>query len=298
MRRASLPLVTPPQVSVVMPARNAESTVGGALAALSTQVSAVPWEIVVVDNGSSDSTSRVVASWSSRLPDLRIVACDRRGANAARNTGIRASRGELILCCDADDEAAPRWLEAMVDALQSFDLVGGCLDVDRLNPSFVAETRVNPVNGSLPVAGGLPYAVGASMGFHRLVFDRIGGFDEDFVFGGDEIDFCWRAQRAGFRIGLAPRAVTYYRFRTGMWAYYRQYRRYEVGAAQVCAKHVELGHLARPAVASQVKSVLRRSRAALRVDRFVRRDERWAYVYRVAVFVGSLEALARYRMIA
>lgn len=289
--------MTQPLVSVVVPARNAEATIGEALEALVAQHASVPFEVVVVDNASSDRTADVVDSWSRTCPRVRRVQCDRPGVNAARNLGARVARGALILCCDADDVVAPGWLAAMVEALESFELCGGLLEVERLNSGPVASTRGNLVECSLPVANGLPYALGASLGFRRDVFDAIGGFDEDFRYGADDVDFCSRAQDRGFRIGLASGALTYYRFRTDVRAYFVQYMRYEMGAAQLTAKRVASGHLARIAPSAQMRTLARQCCASLRVDRLVRRNERWAYVRRVAVFVGSVRAVATYHTI-
>src|SRR5262245_55292825 len=257
----------------------------------------MPFEIVVVDNGSSDRTASVVDAWACDLPHVRLVRCDRRGVNLARNRGASASRGPLILCCDADDVPERGWLDAMARALDTVDVCGGTFDTERLNAPRVAATRRNPAADSLPVAAGRSYALGASLGFRRVVFDAIGGFDDDFVFGGDDIDFCWRAQDAGFRIALAPGALTFYRYRATLRTYFGQYMRYEMGAAQVDAKRIASGQLERIPPRMQARTLARRSLAALRIDRFVRPEERWAYVRRVAVLVGSVRALGRYRTI-
>jgi len=200
---------------------------------------------------------------------------------------------------DADDAVAAGWLEAMADTLQSSDLAGGCLETELLNPGFIGTTRANPVNSSLPLAGDLPYAMGASLGFHRYVFDEIGGFDESFVKGGgDEVDFCLRAQYAGFRISFARGAVTHYRFKARLRDYFVQYLNYEVGNAHFCAKHAALGRIPPQETSAQLRALARRGRAVLRIDRLLHRDERWRYVRRVAVFAGSLVGFARYRFLA
>jgi glycosyltransferase involved in cell wall biosynthesis len=282
-----------------MPARNAESTIGDALAALSAQVTTAPWELIVVDNGSSDSTAALADSWAARFPSLRIVVCDEPGVNAARNAGVRAAQGELVVLSDADDMVAAGWLEAMTDALRSVDLAGGCLETELLNPGFIADTRANPAKDSLPLAGEFPFAVGTSLGFRRYVFDAIGGFDESFVRGGsDEVDFCVRAQYVGFHIGFAPGAVTHYRFKANLRDYFVQHLNHEVGSAYFSAKHAALGRLPTQTTSAQLRVLARRGRAVLRVDRLVRRDERWRYVRRAAVFAGSLVAFARYRTLA
>jgi glycosyltransferase involved in cell wall biosynthesis len=89
-----------PKVSVILPAFNAESTVGRALASVVAQ--AVPdVELIVVNDGSTDGTADVVRAL---CPTARIVTQPNRGVAAARNTGIANARGELIAFLDADDE--------------------------------------------------------------------------------------------------------------------------------------------------------------------------------------------------
>src|SRR5213592_3954280 len=92
-----------PDVSVVIPAHNAEAFLGAELAALAAQEYPGRWEDVVVDNESTDGTVRVAEHWSTAFSDLRVVACGGAGVNRARNAGLRAARAPKILICDADD---------------------------------------------------------------------------------------------------------------------------------------------------------------------------------------------------
>jgi glycosyltransferase involved in cell wall biosynthesis len=92
------------ELSVVIPARNAADTIGVQLESLVRQRFDRPWEVVVVDNGSTDGTRAAVESFADRLPGLRIVdASERQGIGYARNRGVEAACGRLIAYCDADD---------------------------------------------------------------------------------------------------------------------------------------------------------------------------------------------------
>ena len=100
-----------------------------------------PWEVVVVDNGSTDASVQVVEAWRERIPGLRIVdASGARGLNHARNRGADAARGDLLAFADADDEAVPGWLESLATAAAFADLVGGALDGDALNDGMIARS--------------------------------------------------------------------------------------------------------------------------------------------------------------
>jgi glycosyltransferase involved in cell wall biosynthesis len=210
-----------PEVSVVIPVRNGGAELDEQLAALADQTCAVAWEVVVADNGSTDGTVVAAEAWANRLPVRVVDASDVRGVGHARNIGVRAALGRFIAICDADDVVDPRWLEELVAVGRSYDLVAGTLEFDRLNPRPETGTTQAPLV-DFPLWGMLPFAIGANMGFRREVFDALGGWDETFIGGGDDIEFSWRAQLAGFQLGFAPDAVVHYRFRSSLRALARQ----------------------------------------------------------------------------
>jgi glycosyltransferase involved in cell wall biosynthesis len=124
----------PTLVTVVLPVRNGERHLGRQLAALAGQSYPDPWELLVVDNGSTDGSREVARSFAGELPQLRIVdASSHRGLNYARNIGVDAARGDLLAFCDADDAADPGWLAGLVDAAAGADIAGGVLDGQELN---------------------------------------------------------------------------------------------------------------------------------------------------------------------
>ncbi|MGK4578714.1 glycosyltransferase [Kitasatospora sp. HPMI-4] len=211
-------------VSVVIPARNAEATIAVQLDALYRQTYPGPWEAVVVDNGSSDGTRAVLRSWQRRMPQLRPVSApEASGANHARNIGCRLASGELVLCCDADDIVAPGWMAAMVETLRTSPAAGGALERRSLNGTVALAARPPKESDSLlDTFGFLPYPAGANCGFHKELWRRLGGFDESYRYGSDDVEFFWRAQLAGYELGFSPHAVVHYRLRDGPLAIARQ----------------------------------------------------------------------------
>lgn len=217
-------------ISVVIPAFNAAETLGLQLDALQSQ-SLAEFEVVVADNRSTDDTAKVARAHSGSL-DLRIVeAADRAGVSFARNVAVRASSGRSIVICDADDAVDEQWLEHMVTPLRqgTADIVGGMLSFHRFNDERTRRWRGADQVGPMMHRNFLPFAHGAAVGFNREVFDTVGGFDESLIGGGDDIDFSWRAQLAGFRLEAATEAIVHYRLRHDFRSVWRQMEAY--GAA-------------------------------------------------------------------
>lgn len=286
-------MIRPPAlVSVVMPALNMEAVISGQLDGLARQDYGGPWELVVADNGSTDRTRAIVNGWVDRIPGVRVVdAAQRRTVSHARNEGIRAARGELILLCDADDVVSSGWLRAMVDAARSFDAVGGRLDLDLLNPSRVVGERPTMFQVGLETIGDfLPYAVGANCGFSRELFDAVGGFDVAYVEGGDDIDFFWRAQLAGYTLGFAPSADVAYRYRPGGRACWRQFLRYGRADPQLYRAFRTAGMPRSSVVGALTRGGLLALRSPLQLAARTRSaDWTWKMAWRVGRLVGSVK---------
>ena len=213
-------------VSVVIPVLNAAATLGDQLDALARQDWTGDWEVVLADNGSTDGTRDVAVRYASMLPRLRVVdASDRRGANHARNVGAAAAEGELVLVCDADDVVEPGWIGAMVCAAECADVLGGAFEEDSLNDPVSRSWRGSPAPGArLPttLGGFLPFAVSANCGIRTSVLRALGGWNEEYPYGGDDVELSWRAQLQGYRLSYVPEAVVRYRFRSDLRGLARQ----------------------------------------------------------------------------
>lgn len=215
------------RASVIMPARNAADTLPDQLDALALQDADFVWELLVVDNGSTDATPEIARGYADRIPEVRLLTCERRGANAARNTGAEAARSDRLLFCDADDVVDPGWVRAMTAALTTYDAVGGRLDNDTFPSGFMPRYPEG-----VPVSAGfLPRAITANFGVRRAVWSEIGGFSEDYQYGSTDTEFCWRLQLAGHGLHYAPDAVVAYRHRNTLRSAAR--KAYLTGKAQV-----------------------------------------------------------------
>jgi GT2 family glycosyltransferase len=188
------------------------------LGALAGQQCDEPWEVVVADNGSSDTSVAVAQSWADRCGAIRIVdASERLGPSAARNAGVRSARGELLAFCDADDVVQPGWLSAFVAALEGADVVAGTFDLSSLNGAVPAD----PGPAATSQLGFLPAGLAANLAVRRPALDAVGGFDEDMSVG-EDIDLCWRLQLEGFRFAVTETAVVAKRERPDLRPLFRR----------------------------------------------------------------------------
>ncbi|MFC4463049.1 glycosyltransferase [Streptomyces xiangluensis] len=228
----------PDLVSVVIPVRDGALTLFAQLRALAAQTYTAPWEVLVVDNGSTDTTREVAEKARADLPGLRIVdAGERPGESYARNRGIAAARGDFIAFCDADDVADPGWLTALVRAAPDADLIGGSLDSSVLSPAYADEQPV-PMTEQTDF---LPFARGANCAAWKDVLTTIGGWDENYRGGGEDMDLSWRAHLCGYRVAYAHDARMHYRLRAELSSLARQKWNYGRSGARLYAAYGHVG---------------------------------------------------------
>jgi len=201
-----------PAVSVIVPARDAASTLPRTLAGLERQQLDAPFEVIVVDNGSNDDTAEI----AERHPlEPRVIRRRRgEGAGAARNDGVAASRGEALAFIDSDCDPTPTWLAEGLKTLSGVDLVAGAV---RPPP----EEPVDLFDRTLWVTREHGLYETANLFVKREWFERLGGF-QDWVperpdlpaaagrpFG-EDVWFAWRARRLGARTAFEPRSVVHH----------------------------------------------------------------------------------------
>ena len=192
--------------SVIIPAYNDPEGVRTTLRSLVVQ-SSDSYELLPVNNKSTDSTGTVVAEIATEFPDL-VFPCEEtevQSSYAARNTGVEHGSGDVLLFLDADMWVPETWIEDMVSTLESNDY-----DYLGCNVEVVADDRPNfweryEQSFSFPVETYLEdkhFAPTCALAVRREVFDEVGRFDERLESGGDK-EFGQRVHRAGFEQGYA-----------------------------------------------------------------------------------------------
>lgn len=244
-------------VSVVIAARNAAETIGSQVTAVLTQACNRSWELIVVDDASTDQTARAAdeaAGQAGRYRRLTVTAP--LGASGARRAGVDVALGALLVFCDADDVVQRGWLQALTEGSETDDAVGGYCDDTLLNPARLRRRRpAQPIDG-LPVGvGGVRYGLGANLAVRRDVYDAVGGWDPTIAHGTD-LDLCLRLQAAGFSLGWTPDAVVAYRHRPRRWALVVQSYRWGEADALLARRHAS--YLADRPESARVRAALGR----------------------------------------
>lgn len=213
------------QLSVVVPCYNGAETIAELLDSLANQTWSKRWEVIVSNNGSTDSTLDIIERYKGRIPGLRVAdASKRRGQPYALNVGVEAAAAENIAICDADDVVGDGYVRAIGEALERHDFVACRLDVKRLNPSWLIDGRKFPQDKELQKYHYPPFmahAGGGTIGVKRSLWLAVGGVDEALPYLHDT-DLCWKLQLAGTRLEFAPEAVIHIRLRHSLKGIYRQ----------------------------------------------------------------------------
>jgi glycosyltransferase involved in cell wall biosynthesis len=207
------------RVAVIVPAFQAESTLGGALASIAAQ-SRPADEVIVVDDGSSDGTVELAKSWDAQLPLTVLSTEHNAGPSTARRVGIDASRADLIALLDADDVWFPDHLVAMLGAYATTE--DGLASADTLAwiPGRAVTTR--PLNQSAPLPPRdkqLAWLLkenhlSISSLFSRARYDAVGGFRPQFR-GTEDWDLWIRMVRAGAAVARPDHPTVLYRLSRG-----------------------------------------------------------------------------------
>jgi len=184
------------------------------------------YEVIVVENGSS------VCEEIATSHGARYLWLPYGNMYAARNAGLRESKGEYILSTDSDCIVAPNWIEAYIDYFRAHPEIaalGG--PVERYKPETpVQKFGANLVAGQqslnylLPIMP-LPYVVTANCAYIRCALVQVGGYDDDLISGGD-VDVCYKLGLAGYKLAICPNAVVYHDNRLTVGSHFRRFFNY------------------------------------------------------------------------
>jgi GT2 family glycosyltransferase len=230
-------LSEPPSVSVIVCSYNGGRTLAGCLESLG-KLNYPNYEVILVDDGSTDNTAQV----ASEFPNVRYIHQSNHGLSHARNTGAAAAKGDVFVYTDSDCMADPDWLYYLVGTLTSGDYAG-------VGGPNVSPPARNSIQACVAAAPGGPSHVlltdtvaehvpGCNMAFYRWAFENVGGFDPEYRKAGDDVDFCWRLQQAGFVIAFSPTAIVWHHRRFTLREFLKQQEGYGEAESLLRFKHL------------------------------------------------------------
>jgi GT2 family glycosyltransferase len=196
-----------PEVSVIVPVRDGAGSLSALLDSLARQtLDPDRFEVIVVDNASRDRTAEV-----ARERGATVVSEPVPNRARARNAGAAAARADRFAFTDADCEAEPGWLEALLACEGRAPLLAGPVRVATGDPPNLVERYESLWRFAQEhwVADG--WAATANLCITREAFDRVGGLDPAYRHIGEDVDLCLRARRAGLALELCEGAVVSHR---------------------------------------------------------------------------------------
>ncbi len=208
------------RASVIIPAFNAEKTLARTLHALESQtLSRQEWQAIVVDDGSTDATASLVASfhWA------RGISIPHRGAAAARNRGAALARGEILLFTDADCEPQPDWIEKMLAPFDDPNVVGAKgtyrTSARGMTARFV-QLEYEEKYERMRRVEQIDFIDTYSAAYRREVFLTTSGFDESFPTASvEDQEFSFRLAERGCRLVFVPDAIVFHPHDASLGAY-------------------------------------------------------------------------------
>jgi O-antigen biosynthesis protein len=232
-------------ISVIVCSYNGAATIRDTLDGL-TKIKYPNFEIIVVNDGSTDNTASIVADYN-----VKLISTNNHGLSNARNTGMYNASGEILAYIDDDAYPDEHWLHylAYTYTKSSHASLGGPNIIpseDGPIATCVANAPGGPVHvlQTDEIAEHIP---GCNFSVRKDVLLKIGGFDPIFRAAGDDVDICWRIQEAGHTIGFNHSAVVWHHRRNSLKAYWKQQKGYGKAEALLEAKWPEkynaIGHL-------------------------------------------------------
>jgi GT2 family glycosyltransferase len=188
------------------------------------------FDIYLIDNASSDGSSEYV---EQNFPMVKIIRFEKNlGFAKAYNIAIRMIDADYIALLNDDTKAHPKWLEELVKAALEDEKAGalGSLILFLDHPNIVqhAGGMITPIGSGIDIGFGRPlhevdlrkryvgYVCGAAMLVKKEVFEKVGGFDDDYFAYFEDVDLCWRMWLQGYKVVLVPTSVAYHKY-GGSW---------------------------------------------------------------------------------
>jgi glycosyltransferase involved in cell wall biosynthesis len=259
----------------------------------------LPWELVIVDNNSSDNTKRVVDNFINNFDlNVKYVVEKHQGLSYARNMGVQKANGTIIAFTDDDCIVDQHWITSIAKEFHSDESIagiGGRVELyNKLDrPVSIRVSKEKMMLSSIDRLFNL--IIGCNMAFVRPVFDEIGGFDTNFGAGTrfastEDIDFLYRTYKKGLKIIYSPEILVYHNHgRRSNEQIRALYKGYAIGRGAFYCKHILMAdkdvlHLACSELSSLIKQIMKKS-----IKRQLTANQRLFFMYIVIGFMYRLK---------
>ncbi len=197
------------KASVIIPAYNAEQTIGKCMNALRKQTFK-DFEVIIVDDGSKDGTAKIAAGFKG----VKVLRQKNAGPATARNKGAKQAKGEIIVFLDSDCVAEKNWLEQMVAPFENQDISGVQGVYKNKQKELIARfthLEIEQRYSKMAKQEFIDFIGSYSAAYKKKVFDEMEGFDTSFpMASGEDTDLSFRINKAGYKMVFNQRAAVYH----------------------------------------------------------------------------------------
>ncbi|MFQ6137149.1 MAG: glycosyltransferase [Candidatus Hydrothermarchaeales archaeon] len=214
-------------ISIIVPVYNAEETVKGCLESLSNQDYDGEYEVILVDDGSTDKSRQMIERYAEKTQkQIALLTQEHKGPAAARNLGAGRARGDIILFTDSDCVADEDWIVEMIKPLEDEGVVGVQGRYKTKQHEIVArfaQYEIEERYERMQKNEFIDFIGSYSAAYRRDVFLGEGGFDESFpIASGEDPDLSFRLASKGYKMVFNPDAIVYHNHPDSLGEYVKQ----------------------------------------------------------------------------
>ena len=198
------------KASIIIPAFNAEKTIGKCLESVILQKPGFSFEIIVVDDGSKDKTFEVAKSFRKAT----VLRQKNAGPAVARNNGAKKAKADNLVFLDSDCVVSKNWLKEIINPLEKNSIAGVQGIYKNRQKELIARfvhLEIEQRYEKMAKQKFIDFSGSYSAAYKKKVFQKMNGFDESFpMASGEDTDFSFRVSEAGYKMVLRPEAFVYH----------------------------------------------------------------------------------------
>ena len=221
-----------PKVSIIIPAFNEEKMIGQCLQSLLVlNYPKNKYEILVVDNNSTDATAKIIQKY-----EVSYLKEKRPAPAAARNLGIKKAKGEIVAFMDADCVADKNWLINLIKGFHPNTKIAGVGgDIRALTPKNLIEKWADVFLFNHKFTK-IPFLITGNCAYKTEVVKKVGLFNPSFRYG-EDVDLSWRIFSLGYQFAYAPKAIVYHQVPKSLGQLLKKYFINGCAQTKLLAKH-------------------------------------------------------------